>query len=92
MRPIDENCDCSTCKTYTRSYLHHIVTKEAVASSILSIHNIAFQLNLMRDIRTAVLEDRFPAFIRDFMRQMYVDREVPQWITDALKSVNVELD
>lgn len=91
MRPIDENCDCSTCKTYTRSYLHHIVTKEAVASSILSIHNIAFQLNLMRDIRTAVIEDRFPAFIREFMRQMYVDREVPQWIRDALKSVNVDL-
>lgn len=91
MRPIDENCDCSTCKTYTRSYLHHIVTKEAVASSILSIHNIAFQLNLMRDIRTAVIKDRFPAFIREFMRQMYVDREVPQWIRDALKSVNVDL-
>lgn len=62
-----------------------------MASSILSVHNIAYQLNLMRDIRTAIIEDRFPAFIRDFMRGMYTSREVPQWIQDALKSVNVDL-
>lgn len=43
MRPIEEGCDCSTCKTYTRSYLHHIVTVEPVACSIISIHNVAFQ-------------------------------------------------
>lgn len=90
-RPIDENCECTTCKTYSRSYLHHIVTKEAVSSSILSVHNIAFQLNLMRDIRLAIMEDRFPAFIRDFMKGLYVDRAAPQWIQDALKSVNVDL-
>lgn len=68
------------------------MTKEAVASSILSVHNIAYQLNLMRDIRKAIEEDRYPAFIRNFMREMYTDRDVPQWIRDALKSVNVDLE
>lgn len=63
-----------------------------VASCILSVHNIAFQLNLMRDIRTAIVEDRFPAFIRQFMRDLYTDREVPQWVRDALKSVHVDLE
>lgn len=45
MQPIDVNCECSTCKTYTRSYLHHIVRKEEVASSLLTVHNVAFQVN-----------------------------------------------
>lgn len=45
MKPIDDECECSTCKTYTRSYLHHIATFEAVSSSLLSIHNVAFQVS-----------------------------------------------
>lgn len=90
-RPIDENCTCSTCKTYTRSYLHHIVKKEAVASSILSVHNIAYQLNLMLEMRKSILEDTFPKFVKEFMKTMYENREVPIWIVDALKAVNVDL-
>lgn len=46
MRPIDDKCHCSTCKSYTRSYLHHIATMEAVSSSLLSIHNVAYQVRL----------------------------------------------
>lgn len=45
MQPIDANCECSTCKTYTRSYLHHIARKEEVSSSLLTVHNVAFQVN-----------------------------------------------
>lgn len=47
MIPIDKDCGCSTCKTYTRSYLHHIVTVEAVACSLLSIHNVYFQVRVL---------------------------------------------
>lgn len=90
-RPIDEKCSCSTCRSYTRSYLHHIVTLEPVACSILSVHNVAFQLRLMSDIREAILQDRFPDFIKSFMAEHFAGREVPTWIVDALKSVNVEL-
>lgn len=43
-QPIDENCDCSTCKHYTRAYLSHIVRLEAVGASLLTIHNVAFQV------------------------------------------------
>lgn len=46
MKPIDENCDCSTCKTYSRSYIHHIVTMEPVACSLLTVHNISFQVSI----------------------------------------------
>lgn len=91
MRPIDENCDCSTCKTYTRSYLHHIVTLEAVASTLLTVHNVAFQLRLMNDMRTTIVEKRFPEFIKDFMKQHLQDEPIPTWIKNALASVNVHL-
>uniref|UniRef100_A0A1B0CDF0 Queuine tRNA-ribosyltransferase catalytic subunit 1 n=1 Tax=Lutzomyia longipalpis TaxID=7200 RepID=A0A1B0CDF0_LUTLO len=91
LRPIDETCLCSTCKSYTRAYLHHIVTLEPVACSILTVHNVAFQLRLMSEIREAIVKDDFPNFIRNFMKEHFAGRDVPQWIVDALKSVNVEL-
>lgn len=43
-RPIDEDCVCSTCKTYSRAYIHSIVTKETVGCHLLSVHNIAYQV------------------------------------------------
>ncbi|XP_059607933.1 queuine tRNA-ribosyltransferase catalytic subunit [Phlebotomus argentipes] len=90
-RPIDEQCSCSTCRSYTRSYLHHIVTVEPAGASILSVHNVAFQLRLMSDIREAIQQDKFPDFVKDFMKEHFEGREVPQWIIDALRSVDVEL-
>ncbi|XP_043279928.1 queuine tRNA-ribosyltransferase catalytic subunit [Venturia canescens] len=89
--PIDESCHCSTCKTYTRAYLHHVVTVETVACHLLTVHNIAFQLRLMRDIRESICEDRFPKFVKDYMLDVYPDKEYPKWIVDALSAVNIEL-
>ncbi|XP_063985609.1 queuine tRNA-ribosyltransferase catalytic subunit [Diachasmimorpha longicaudata] len=90
-RPIDENCDCSTCKTYTRAYLHHLVTVETVACHALTVHNIAFQLKLMKDIQSSIEKQNFPEFIREFMLTVYPDRNYPEWIVKALGAVNVEL-
>jgi len=44
---------------YTRAALHAIVTRETSACHLLSVHNIAFQMKLMRDMRTAITEDRY---------------------------------
>lgn len=88
---IDEKCECTTCKTYTRAYLHHIVTVEPVACSLLSIHNVAFQLKLMKDMRESIEKDEFPAFVKTFMAEHFVEREVPGWIRDALAKVNINL-
>lgn len=63
LRPIDENCDCPTCKNYTRSYLHHLFNAgEMTAMRLASIHNIYFLLDLMKQARQAILEDRFLDF------------------------------
>ncbi|KAJ1797395.1 Queuine tRNA-ribosyltransferase catalytic subunit 1 [Coemansia sp. RSA 2399] len=88
--PIDKDCDCSTCKNFTRAYLHTSVTKETTGCHLVTVHNIAFQMRLMRDIRYAIVRDQFPAFIRDYIKTRF-GKTVPLWIVESLKSVNVDL-
>jgi queuine tRNA-ribosyltransferase len=53
--PLDEACDCLTCRRYSRAYLHHLFRiGEATAWRLLSIHNIRFYMHLMERIRTAI--------------------------------------
>lgn len=91
-RPIDENCGCHTCKRYTRAFLHTIVTQETVACHLLSIHNIAYQMKLMKGIRESIKNKTFPDFVRNFMKQMHPDNKYPTWAVDALTSVNIFLN
>ena len=68
LRPIDEACNCLTCKNYTRSYLHHLFSVgEMTAMRLASIHNIYFLLDLMKQARTAILEDRFLEFKKEWL-------------------------
>ncbi|MDD2758251.1 MAG: tRNA guanosine(34) transglycosylase Tgt [Patescibacteria group bacterium] len=63
--PIDKNCDCEVCAKYTRAYLHHLfAAQEMTGQRLASIHNIHFMLNLMREARQAILEDRFAEFVK----------------------------
>lgn len=54
------------------------------------MHNVHYQLDLMRQVREAILEDRYPAFVKMFFANYY-PKGAPQWAKDALKGVNVEL-
>ncbi|XP_071517159.1 queuine tRNA-ribosyltransferase catalytic subunit 1 isoform X2 [Panulirus ornatus] len=90
-KPLDEKCDCTTCKNYTRAYLHTIVTKETVACHLLSIHNIAYQMRLLQEIRDSIKEDNFVNFVQDFMNTYYKDQDYPQWVINALDAVNITL-
>ena len=92
MAPIDADCSCITCKNYSRAYLHSIVTSETVACHYLSIHNLAYQLNLMKRIRKSILEDKFPLFVKEFMHKRYSSgSQIPSWVSAALASVNIHL-
>lgn len=91
-QPIDENCSCPTCKRHTRAYLHALFRSDTAALHHITIHNIAYQLNLMLSVRESILQQRFPEFVQDFMRTMYSDKKYPKWATDALESVNITLD
>ena len=59
-RPIDETCDCYTCKTFTRAYIRHlIIAKELLAGSLLSIHNLRALIRLMEQIRVYIVDGSF---------------------------------
>ena len=58
--PIDPLSTCSTCKNYTRAYLHHLFkAEELLAYRLATIHNLHFFLNLMREIRQAIKDNKF---------------------------------
>ena len=62
-RPIDEGCQCPTCKNYTRGYIRHLFkAKEMLAMRLCVLHNLYFYNKLMEDIRNAIDEDRFKEF------------------------------
>jgi queuine tRNA-ribosyltransferase len=59
-RPIDESCDCYTCRTFTRAYIRHlIVAKELLAGTLLSIHNLRSLIRLMEEIRGMIRDGTF---------------------------------
>lgn len=71
--PLDPECDCYTCKNYTKAYLHHLFMRnEEFGKRLNSIHNIRFLIRLMEEARLAIQEDRFAAF-KDEVIKKYGD-------------------
>jgi queuine tRNA-ribosyltransferase len=67
-RPIDETCDCYTCKTFTRAYIRHlIVAKELLAGTLLSIHNLRALIRLMEDIRIYIADGTFESRVPELL-------------------------
>ena len=66
--PIDESCDCTTCQEgYSRGYLHHLLkTKEVLAMTLISQHNVRFMVRLMQEIRTAIHDQRLIALATEY--------------------------
>lgn len=69
-RPLDEECDCYTCKNYTRAYLRHLIRcNEGLGMRLLSIHNLRFLIHLMEQIKEAIKADRFGDFKKDYFER-----------------------
>lgn len=65
--PIDEHCNCYTCRNYSRAYIRHLVrVNEIFGLRLLTIHNLHFLIDFMRQMRQSIMEDRFPEFYRKF--------------------------
>ncbi|MFJ7737815.1 tRNA guanosine(34) transglycosylase Tgt [Lysinibacillus sp. NPDC097287] len=68
--PIDPNCDCYTCKNYSRAYVRHLIrTEETFGLRLTSYHNLRFLLNLMEQVREAIREDRLGDFREEFFEK-----------------------
>lgn len=65
--PLDDRCSCSTCGTYTRAYIHHLVKSgEILGAMLMTEHNIAYYQQLMQAMREAIAEGRFAVFAASF--------------------------
>ncbi len=65
--PVDPECNCYTCKNYSRAYLRHLfMSRELLAYRLNTIHNLHYYLGLLTDIRAAIRQDRFEDFKREF--------------------------
>jgi len=68
-RPLDEQCECYTCRNFSRAYLHHLHRLgEILGARLNTIHNLHYYQELMHEIRVAIEEDEFAAFVVRFQR------------------------
>lgn len=62
--PLDPECDCYTCRNFSRAYLRHLyVSKELLSFRLNSLHNLTYYLKLVRKARNAILENRYAAYL-----------------------------
>ena len=74
--PLDPECNCYTCKNYTRAYIRHLVkTNEILGVRLLSIHNLTFLTNLMKRVRIEIENDNLLNFRNEFYKKFGYTKE-----------------
>ena len=77
--PLEGDCDCDTCKHFTKAYIRHLLLcNEALAGRLLSVHNIRFLIRVMEEVREAIKEDRLLEY-RDQFKARYRDKEFDEF-------------
>ncbi|CAN6674071.1 hypothetical protein TRVA0_050S00474 [Trichomonascus vanleenenianus] len=99
--PIEEGCRCPVCRPkeedsgmgMTRAMVFHLAGKETAGAHLLTLHNVYYQLELMRSARRAIMADEYPDFVRTFFYNWYHGdmTKYPQWAIEALKTVDIDL-
>lgn len=94
-RPIEEGCGCYTCQHFSRAYLRHLFKAEEILGlRLMTIHNVHFLIELMRQIRQAILEGRFAQFQAEFLANFQPTDPAVQaankarWLARARQSPN----
>lgn len=66
--PIENTCDCYTCKNYTKAYIKHLINcEESLGGTLLSIHNIRFLIKLTEEVREAIKGNKFKEYKENFI-------------------------
>ncbi len=69
--PLDDACGCPTCARFSRAYIRHLVTQDEILGlRLLTVHNVAFLLDLCRSARSAIVEGRFGRFLDDALTRL----------------------
>jgi queuine tRNA-ribosyltransferase len=75
-RPIDEECGCACCRTFSRAYIRHLVqADEMLGPRLLSLHNVHFLIAMMRRARTAIADGSFGTWSRDWLARYHSSTE-----------------
>ncbi len=75
LSPLDDRCDCYTCRNYTKSYLRHLyVSDELLGKRLLTIHNVRFLISFMEKLREAIKEDKFLEFKEQYYEMFGKDK------------------
>lgn len=96
--PIEPECDCEVCKNYTRAYFYVQFPKNERSVNLISYHNVYYLLNLMKKIRTAIINGNVNEFVKKFVTDLYFTEKdkdnfsYPQWVKDALDAAGVNTD
>jgi len=74
--PIDEKCGCYACQNFSRAYIRHLFqAEEILALRLATIHNLYFYMELVREAREAIIQDRFQSWKEDFLNEYRVDEK-----------------
>ena len=77
--PLDSECSCYTCKNYTKAYLRHLFKADEIfGARLTSYHNIYFLVNMMKNIRQAIMEDRLLDYKEEFFEKYGLNTENPK--------------
>ncbi|MDD3862664.1 MAG: tRNA-guanine transglycosylase, partial [Clostridia bacterium] len=69
--PIENECDCYSCKNFSRAYIRHLINaKEMLGAKLLSIHNLRFLIKMTEEIKQAIWEDRLLDFKKEFLSRL----------------------
>lgn len=73
--PLDPECNCKVCRTYSRAYLRHLFKEQEILGSMLaSYHNLYFLHHMMKEIREAIQENRFEEYRTNFLKRYHSDK------------------
>jgi queuine tRNA-ribosyltransferase len=74
--PIDETCGCYTCRNFTRAYLRHLFkAEEILGMRLASIHNLYFYLEIVKEVRLAIIENRFKQWSKQFYKNYEINNK-----------------
>eukprot|EP00193_Tetraselmis_chui_P001457 CAMPEP_0177760360 /NCGR_PEP_ID=MMETSP0491_2-20121128/5227_1 /TAXON_ID=63592 /ORGANISM="Tetraselmis chuii, Strain PLY429" /LENGTH=398 /DNA_ID=CAMNT_0019276257 /DNA_START=220 /DNA_END=1416 /DNA_ORIENTATION=- len=92
MRSVDPDCTCQCCTKYTRAYLHTVAGRNlSTAGILLTMHNIAYMQRLTKRIRQAIMEQRFPDFVRHYVRMQYPKGDEPEWVRLSMQMAGISM-
>ena len=93
---IQTDCGCQACRLgVSRKRLHYLLKAgNPLATQLITQHNIAYMMSLVRQMREAILADRYSDFVRKFLKTQYPDggeEPCPSWVIDALQAAGISL-